>query len=139
MAKHQKEEGLGLALIGTPDELVKRIVTDKKEQKEVLNAIINEGPPHKQVYSALLLRNMSSLVKCIEQYTGQTFSPLDGSILSSHKDEVDVPIPFAAEGIRKKDLDAVEEAAAHSPAHEIAAFNTLLQGMAWSIAAMKDK
>lgn len=53
---HQK--GVGVNLIGKPDELIKLIV-DKPEEKEwAINQVTNEGPEHKQALKALLLKSL---------------------------------------------------------------------------------
>lgn len=94
MAKHQKEPVAGVAFAGTPGELIKLIVTDKPEQKIALEAIINEGPAHKQVYSAMLLKTMFKLVKEIEKQTGEKFYTRVGTLLTSEKDGIEVPVPL---------------------------------------------
>ena len=137
MAKHVKDYGAGVELFGSPDELVKLITTDKKEREMALESITQEGPPHKQVYSALLLKTMHRLVKELEKHSGEKFAPADGIRLESEKDEVEVPIPLVSPVITKQEANKIADMLSHSPAHEIAAFNTLLQAMNWGIKTLK--
>jgi len=138
MAKHHKEheQGTGLELIGNYDELINLIIKNKKEKEWALHEVLNEGPKHKQVYSALLLKKMYELVQSVEKQTGTTFTPQQGVVLVSHKDEMEIPVPLALNGVNKHKLEAVAAALSPSPAHESIAFNSLLQGMEWSISAL---
>lgn len=142
MAKHLEKkpqhEGVGEELVGKSDELINLLVSDGEEKEWVLEAVANEGPAHKQVYSALLLQRMYELVKKVETLTGSGFEPQPGVKLTSHKDGWEIPVPFVANGFAKKDAKAIADAAAHAPAHEIVAFNTLLQGIEWCSSALNE-
>ena len=94
------------------------------------------GPKHKQVYSALLLQRMHALVQAIEKQTGKTFSVQKGINLTSHKDEVEVPVPLVLSSVKKQHQKETAEVLSGAPAHEIIAFNALLQAIEWSVASL---
>lgn len=139
MAKHQKKTQSGVDLFGSPVELVKLIVKDKQQQEQLLESITAEGPLHKQVYSILLLKTMHLLVKELEKQSGKKFIPANGPTLISKKDEKEIFIPLVSPEIAKQDMETVADILSHSPVHEIAAFNTLLQAMNWCITTLKSK
>lgn len=59
-----------------------------------------------------------------------------GITLTSHKDEVEVAVPIVLKSVKKHNQDEVAEVLSHAPAHEMIAFNTLLQAIEWSIASL---
>ena len=138
MPKHHKEheQGAGLELIGDYDTLISLIIKNKNDKEWALNEVANEGPKHKQIYSALLLKRMHELVQSVEKQTGDTFTTQKGVTLVSHKDETKIPVPLVIKSLQKQDAEDVAEALSHSPAHELVAFNSLLQAIEWSIAAL---
>ncbi|WPQ62027.1 hypothetical protein SIO70_27070 [Chitinophaga sancti] len=81
---------------------------------------------------------MYKLVQEVEVKTRQKFSTQARQILTPEKDEIEVPIPFVAEGVKKKDSEAVEKIISHSPVHEIAVFNALLQAFSWMISTLEE-
>lgn len=59
-------------------------------------------------------------------------------MLTSYKDEVEIPVPLVLNGIKKQKQEEIEETISHATAHEIIAFNTLLQAIEWSITALDE-
>ncbi len=136
LEKKPHHEGVSEELVGKSNELITLLTNEGEEREWALSAVANEGPLHKQVYSALLLERMNALVKEVEAQTGSAFAPQKGVKINSEKDGWEISIPFVANGFSKKDAKAIVEAVSHSPAHEIVAFNTLLQGIEWCLAAL---
>ncbi len=140
MSKHHQqpehEPALAASLSGNAYELVETLVCEADWQEWAIAELSNGGPRHKQVYSALLLARMHNLVLSIEQITKSRFKACEGLETESLKDEGTIPValPFTVAG--KEAFDATAEAVSHAPAHEIFAFNTLLQSIEWSIAAL---
>jgi hypothetical protein len=140
MPKHHKErkEGIGSDLIGIPDELIKLIVRNEKEKEWALDQVVNEGPGHKQVYSALLLKRVHVLVRSVAKQTGKAFVPQKGGIVISNKDKKEIPVPLVLKELNKKEQAAIMQIFSHSPAHESVAFNSLMQAIEWSISALNE-
>lgn len=140
MPKHHEKkphnQGVGEALVGTSDELINRLVADEGEREWALKEISNEGPEHKQVFSALLLQRMNKLVQAIEKNTGVAFAAQKGVEIVSAKDGTIIPVHLPATVVKKEQLEAVAEAISYSPGHELVAFVTLLQAIEWSLAAV---
>lgn len=136
MSKHHEEDNEIFELMESPEALINSVITSKEDKQWALDEIIYGGPKHKQAYSALLLNRMHELVKVIELQNGKKFSVQKGIILTSKKDEAKVNIPLVLKSVKKQHQDSVIEILAHAPAHEIIAFNTLLQAIEWSIAAL---
>jgi hypothetical protein len=137
--KKPHKKGVGVELIGTPDELINLLVKDQAERTWALDQVINEGPDHKQVYSALLLKRLFKLVKAIERSTGTPFEVQKGNSIVGQRPEHEEPIPIAlplTNGVRSEEIS---EILGHAPAHELVAFGALLQGVEWGIKAMDKK
>lgn len=138
MGKHvKKEKNEILELIPGPEALIGLLIKDKDAREELVNELLIGGPKHKQIYSVLLANRMSSLVQTVKKITGESFEVQKGNVLTSHKEELEIGIPLVLASVRKESKEAVSEALSHAPAHEIIAFNALLQGIEWSIAALK--
>ena len=132
----QHKKGLGTDLIGSPDELVKLMIKDPADQKWVLKEISNEGPPHKQVLTALLLKRLYKLVRTIEKSSGTVFSLQKGNMVQSetHDEEavvmpVDIPVNLG----NKAEKDDVVEAVSAAPLHELLAYTLCLQVVEWAV------
>ena len=143
MAKHHDKkphaQGAGIALTGSFDELISLLITNNEDKEWAINEVANEGPAHKQVFSALLLTRMYKLVQQIEKQTGSTFSAQKGVDIISAKEGYTLPVQLPSTVIEKENLEAVAEAVSHSPSHELVAFTTLLQAIEWSIKSTKNK
>jgi hypothetical protein len=144
MPKHHEkkpQKGVGMELIGKPDELINLLVKDPQEKTWALDQVINEGPDHKQVYSALLLKRLFKLVKAIEMGTGIPFEAQKGNVVVAHRPEHEETIPIALpllNGYRTQ-ADEITKALSHSPGHELVTFGALLQAIEWGIKAMDQK
>ena len=60
--KHHKE-GEGVKLTGTPAELIELMIPGNTEREWAIDQIDNEGPTHKQIFSALLLNRLFRMIK----------------------------------------------------------------------------
>jgi hypothetical protein len=145
MSKHHekkpRQKGVGVELIGNPDELVNLMVKDPVERARALDQVINEGPNHKQVYSALLLKRAFKLVKSIEKSTGFPFELQKGKIIVAFRPEHEETIPIALpllNGHRAQE-EEITSVLSHSPEHELVALGALLQAIEWGIKAMDQK
>jgi hypothetical protein len=138
MAKHHVEKDLQ-QVIGNPESFIKLLLKNKADREYALHELSAGGPAHKQVYSSLLLQRMDSLVKAVENSTGNKFAVKKGTVLVTHKEDTEVPIPLLLEGIGDAEKEAVEEVLSHAPAHEVIAFNSLLQGIEWCISSLEAK
>lgn len=140
MPKHHEkkphEQGVGAALVGNADELINILIKDKDEKEWALNEIVNGGPEHKQVYSALLLKRMYALVQLLEKSSGTKFTAQKGVEIIAAKDGTIIPVQLPLTVAKKEQLDGVAEAVPYSPGHELAAFNLLLQAIEWGIKAV---
>jgi hypothetical protein len=132
MPKH-KDETLLQDLPGQAGSLIGLLLENKKERDAAIQELTTGGPRHKQLYSHLLLERMRDLIKVVEDQTGEKFKMQEGIDLTSHKDGYDVKVPLLLENVSRERQDAIAEALSHSPAHEIIAFNSLLQGIEWCI------
>ncbi len=132
----QHKKGKGTDLIGLPDELVKLMIKDSGCQKWVIKEISNEGPPHKQVLTTLLLKRLYKLVKTIEKSSGIVFSLQKGNSVESETHEgeavvmpVDIPVNLGNKTNKNHVIDAVSEA----PLHELLAYTMCLQVIEWGM------
>lgn len=136
--KNHHEKNAGAEILGTPNELINLLVADKEENEWAVAQVINEGPAHKQLYSALLLKRMYKLVDTISKNAGEKFSAQKGydTLSKKHEHELTVPVQLPASAVGKVNSEAILELASHAPEHELVAFNTLLQAIEWSIKAV---
>ena len=100
--------------------------------------LVNEGPEHKQVLSALLLKRLYKLVQVVEKSHGHSFTPQKGYDLDSwnHEEEefvLPVQIPIKLAGV---DKDKIVKAIGNAPGHEVLAYAMALQVIEWSISEM---
>ncbi len=121
---------------GAASPLISRIVADADARAALLQTLETDGPAHKQWYTALLLRRIEALVQALEAKSGASFEAQQGLALAAKDHEAALPVALPKASLP----DGVEEAVladtlAHAPAHEVIAFNALLQGIEWSIAA----
>jgi hypothetical protein len=130
-----KDEFEGVKLVGDPDKLIRLMITDLSKARKVKNQIINEGPKHKQVLSALLFKRIYKLVKIIENNCNTKFTLQKGSeiILENEGKKTLVPILFPIHLNEKFDSKKVIEAISHAPEHEVLAYGMSLQAIEWVI------
>lgn len=142
MPKHHEKKphnkGVGLKLIDKPDELINLLITDPQQNEWAAEQVTNEGPNHKQVYSALLLNRMYKLVQSIECSAGVSFIVQKGLeiISAKHEEEFTIPVQLPATAVKKEQTEEVLKVLSHAPEHELIAFTALLQAIEWSIKAM---
>jgi hypothetical protein len=146
MPKHHEEKkahkkGAGLKLIGSPDEIIDILIDAPEENKWALNQIINEGPEHKQVHSALLLKRMYKLVQSVEKISGNSFSSQKGNEVISeeyeHGKAIPVQIPFSV--VSRDRAGEVLKVLSHAPEHELITFAALSQAIEWNIKTLAEK
>ena len=128
-------------MIGKPDEMINLLVKYPEEKTWALDQVTNEGPDHKQVYSALLLKRVFKLVKSIEKGTGISFESQKGTVIVAHRPEHEETIPIAlplSNGHRAKE-EEIAKVLSHSPGHELVAFGAVLQAIEWGIKTMDLK
>ena len=132
---HHKGEGIKLA--ASPEELISLLIADAAERAWANNQIANEGPRHKQVLSALLLKRLYKLVQVTEKSTGTAFELQKGYEIVKEKEEevvtlpVSIPINLGAGA----DKEMIAEAVTHAPEHESLAYIMALQVIEWAIKA----
>ncbi len=89
MAKYPiktKHKGEGVKLVGSPKQLVNLMIKANENRKWVINELVNEGPKHKQVLNALLLKRLYKLVQTIEKSNKVEFTLHKGyNLVSKHK------------------------------------------------------
>lgn len=61
----------GEKLIGFPNEILNLLFPETDEAEWAMENIINEGPPHKQIRSALLMKGVAELLQAVSRVTGQ--------------------------------------------------------------------
>ena len=137
----QKDNGIhhthgeGVKLIGAPVELIGLMIPGTNERKEAINEIDNEGPAHKQVFSALLLNRLNKMVHVIQKSSGAKFDLQEGyELVQDHKGNdvvlsVSVPINVGSDLEKKQIADAISEA----PEHEALVYAMCLQAIEWVI------
>lgn len=134
MPKHHKQ-GVGSDLMGTPDELIKLMIKEPADQKWALKEIINEGPPHKQALTALLLKRLYKLVKTLEESTGSVFELQKGNVITTEAQEEEMPSPvqLPLNLGSKVNKEQLADIISHAPAHELLAYTICLQVIEWGI------
>ncbi len=131
--------GEGVKLVGNPDELIDLMVEDKSKNKWTKDQIINEGPVHKQVLSALLLMRLYKLVKTVEKSSGVPFALQNGLELVNDKDQTVLPVLLPINLSSKMDKEAIANTVSHAPGHEALAYAMCIQVIEWAIQASSKK
>ena len=125
--------GEGVKLVGNPDELIDLMVEDTSKNKWTKDQIINEGPVHKQVLSALLLMRLYKLVKTIEKSSGIPFALQNGLELVNDKDQTVLPVLLPINLSSKMDKEVIANAVSHAPEHEALTYAMCIQVIEWAI------
>lgn len=138
-AKKQKEKGVGAKLIGNPSKFIEKIIADRKSSKWVTDQLVNEGPPHKQLMNALLLKHLAAFVTSVEKSTGTDFNLKKGRKLVSHHHEhtTHLPLDLVPEAFKPfaKNKKAFEKMTG-GPEHELVLYTMLLQVLDWASEAI---
>ena len=136
---HHKSEGV--ALTGSPAALIDLLIKDAALNKWATEHIVNEGPKHKQVLTALFLKRLYALVRCIEKSTDTVFVLQEGYELTKEKgakgDVLPVSLPIHL-GLGMN-ANIVAEAVSKAPEHEVLAYAMGLQVIEWAIKATSKK
>jgi hypothetical protein len=132
---HHKSEGVTLA--GSPAALIDLLIKDADLNLWATEHIVNEGPKHKQVLTALLLKRLYALLQVIEKRTDTEFFLQEGYELTKEKGGKGDVVPFSipihlGPGLDKK---KVVKAVSRAPGHELLAYAMGLQVIEWAIKA----
>jgi hypothetical protein len=126
---------IGEETVGKPDDTLKIFLTAPDEFNWMLKKIINEGPPPKQIRNAILLKQMSALVKAVFVLTGKIPQPLAGAEIESDEPEHEdytypVQLPDAIlTGI--KDPQDILGWIAEGPPHDVLRDILLMSAIEW--------
>jgi hypothetical protein len=131
----------GVKLVGSPSEMINLMIEDNKERVWATTQIEHEGPKHKQIMSALMLKRLYKLIRNIERASGTKFEPAPGYELIKTKDEVETLIPLTLVVDLGSDADKqkVAECISIAPEHESLAFAMYMQAIEWAIKATAQK
>jgi hypothetical protein len=136
---HHKSEGV--KLVGSPAALIDLLIKDADLNQWATEHIVNEGPKHKQVLTALFLKRLYALVQSIEKSTDTVFVLQEGYELTKEKggkgDVLPVSLPIHL-GLGMN-ADIVVEAVSKAPEHEVLAYAMGLQVIEWAIKATSKK
>jgi hypothetical protein len=136
---HHKSEGV--KLVGSPAALIDLLIRDADLNRWATEHIVNEGPKHKQVLTALLLKRLYALVQSIEKSMDTVFVLQEGYELTKEKggkgDVLPVSLPIHL-GLGMN-ADIVAEAVSKAPEHEVLAYAMGLQVIEWAIKATSKK
>jgi len=115
------------------------MVEDTSKNKWTKDQIINKGPVHKQVLSALLLMRLYKLVKTIEKSSGIPFVLQNGLELVNDKDQTVLPVLLPINLSSKIDKEVIANAVSHAPEHEALAFAMSIQVIEWALQVTSKK
>jgi len=136
---HHKSEGV--KLVGSPAALIDLLIRDADLNKWATKHIVNEGPKHKQVLTALLLTRLYTLVQAIEKSADTAFVLQEGYELTNEKgakgDVLPVSLPIHL-GLGRN-ADIVAQAVSKAPEHEFLVYAMGLQVIEWAIKATSKK
>ena len=136
---HHKSEGV--KLVGSPTALINLLIKDADLNQWATEHIVNEGPKHKQVLTALFLKRLYVLVQSIEKSTATPFALQHGHELTKEKggkgDVLPISLPIHL-GLGMNE-DIVAEAVSKAPEHEVLAYAMGLQVIEWAIKATSKK
>jgi hypothetical protein len=127
--------GEGERLIGSPEELINRLIMGESEKNWALNQLVNEGSKHKQVLTALLLNRLYKLMLTVENSSGDTFEMQDGYPLAGLNGDGEILFPLQISLNLGKDTKTEEiiEAISHASKHEVLAYAMAIQVIEWVI------
>ncbi len=133
--------GEGVKLIGAPVELIDLMIPGANEREAAIKEIDNEGPVHKQVFSALLLNRLNKMVHVMQKSSGAKFALQEGyELVNEHEGNevvlsVSVPINVGSDLEKKQIADAIS----YAPEHEALVYAMCLQAIEWTIKAAGNK
>ena len=138
---HSNPKGAGVKLVGNPKELISVLIADSSEKKHAIKQILNGGPKHKQVLSALLLKRIYKLMQAVEKSNATTFNMQKGYdvTLEKHDKEHVLSIPFPITIGTKINKEKIVTAISQAPEHEALTFVISLQVIEWAIKELGNK
>lgn len=143
MPKHSKDKNAhAAALLGSPEKLIRPLVTDAQYGDYVVEKILHGGPPHKQLQHTLVLNRLEKLAKLLAKNKGYKAKRQDGGKDAEVGEEeiwtLSVQIPARSlEQIDKP--EAVLTKMTKGPEHEILYTALLLQLIEGMILAEESK
>ena len=130
------------ALIGAPEKLIQQIIKGVDNRAWALDAITQQGPPHKQLQHTLILKRLEVLASLIKKNTGSALKFPGGKPLTIHSPEGEATIPVALPAKSREALDNATEVIdklTKGPVHEVLYTAILLQCIEAMIAAQENK
>jgi hypothetical protein len=73
-------------LIGSPEKLIGKMVSNQRDKKWVTDKITVSGPPHKQLQHTLVLKRLAKLIDAVEKSSGKKFTLASGEILQTEEE-----------------------------------------------------
>jgi hypothetical protein len=121
--------------------MINLMIEGNEDRAWATTQIEHEGPKHKQIMSALMLKRLYKLIRNIERASGTKFEPAAGYELVKTKDEVETLIPVALVVDLGSDADKqkVAECISMAPEDESVAFAMYMQAIEWGIKATGQK
>jgi hypothetical protein len=140
MAKDKSANAVGL--IGSPEKLINLIIKGSDNRNWALDAILLQGPPHKQIQHNLVLKRLEKLAVLIKKNTGSALKFAAGKSLSLHSTEGETSLPVSIPAKSMENLinagDVIEKLT-KGPAHEVLYTAILLQYIEAMIAVQENK
>ncbi len=140
MAKQHKK-GAGVKLVGSPAELINKILKAPADRKMVTALVTDHGSKHIQVMNALLMRRLYKLIVALERSTGQQFSEQKGLTLITGKgdDELTLPLPIPIYVSSGFDKQKITKALSKARAEQAVSFAMSLQAIEWAIGSITNQ
>jgi|GEM_PF-3679828 len=140
---HHSRRRLGEVMVGKPDDTLAAFLADPSEYQWMLSRVINEGPPSKQVRNAMILKQLTELVKIVSAVTGRIPSPIQGIEIQSDDHESDdytypLELPEAILA-GSRDRDEVVSLIEEGPAHDVLRDVLMMSVINWSKEAFRSK
>jgi hypothetical protein len=132
--KHPKS--VGADIIGSPDKFIKMLIEDTEQQDWAIDQLNNEGPAHKQMLNAILLKRLFKMVAVVESSTGSKFTLQNGIDITTEKKETLIPISMPLNIGTKINKEDIIKIIVQAPDHEILMKAITLQVIEWSIKAI---
>ena len=140
MAKDKNAKAL--ELIGSPEKIINQIIKGAENREFALNAILLEGPPHKQIQHTLVLTRLEKLASLIKKNTGNAlkFPASKPPIMHNPEGETSIPVSIPAKSLEAlPNSDEVMEKLTKGPVHEVLYTAILLQCIEAMTAAQESK
>jgi hypothetical protein len=141
MSEKEPKEGKGEKLVGNPEALINIMITDPERRKKALEEITLEGPKHKQVLNALLLKRLYQLVATIAKNTNKPFVLQSGYeiVIEDGKKEKVIPVMMPIHLDTGYEVGKVVAAVSKAPEHEVLSYIMCLQVLEWALQISDEK